>query len=110
MENTTGTIRLGSENFEFPIIEGTEGEKALDTRTLRAKSSCITFDEGYGNTGSCISDITFINGEKGILRHRGYAIEELAEHSSFLETAMLVIYGSLPQKSCLSAFRKASSR
>ena len=106
MENTTGTIRLGSENFEFPIIEGTEGEKALDTRTLRAKSGCITFDEGYGNTGSCISDITFINGEKGILRHRGYAIEELAEHSSFLETAMLVIYGSLPQKACLSAFRK----
>ena len=106
MENTTGTIRLGSENFEFPIIEGTEGEIALDTRTLRAKSGCITFDEGYGNTGSCISDITFINGEKGILRHRGYAIEELAEHSSFLETAMLVIYGSLPQKSCLSAFRK----
>ena len=106
MENTTGTIRLGSENFEFPIIEGTEGEKALDTRTLRAKSGCITFDEGYGNTGSCVSDITFINGEKGILRHRGYAIEELAEHSSFLETAMLVIYGSLPQKSCLSAFRK----
>ena len=106
MENTTGTIRLGSENFDFPIIEGTEGEKAIDTRTLRAKSGCITFDEGYGNTGSCISDITFINGEKGILRHRGYAIEELAKHSSFLETAMLVIYGSLPQKSCLSAFRK----
>ena len=106
MENTSGTIRLGNENFEFPIIEGTEGEKALDTRTLRAKSGCITFDEGYGNTGSCMSDITFINGEKGILRHRGYAIEELAEHSSFLETAMLVIYGSLPQKACLSAFRK----
>lgn len=106
MENTTGTIRLGNENFEFPIIEGTEGEKALDTRTLRAKSGCITFDEGYGNTGSCMSDITFINGEKGILRHRGYAIEELAENSSFLETAMLVIYGSLPQKSCLSDFRK----
>tara|TARA_Y100000385_G_scaffold258833_1_gene287119 strand:+ start:1202 stop:2491 length:1290 start_codon:yes stop_codon:yes gene_type:complete len=106
MENTTGTIRLGNENFEFPIIEGTEGEKALDTRTLRGKSGCITFDEGYGNTGSCMSDITFINGEKGILRHRGFAIEELAEHSSFLETAMLVIYGSLPQKACLGAFRK----
>ena len=106
MENTSGTIRLGNENFEFPIIEGTEGEKALDTRTLRAKSSCITFDEGYGNTGSCMSNITFINGEKGILRHRGYSIEELAEHSSFLETAMLVIYGSLPQNSRLSDFRK----
>ena len=106
MENTSGTIRLGNENFEFPIIEGTEGEKALDTRTLRAKSGCITFDEGYGNTGSCMSNITFINGEKGILRHRGYTIEELAEHSSFLETAMLVIYGSLPQNSRLSDFRK----
>ena len=106
MENTTGTIRLGNENFEFPIIEGTEGEKALDTRSLRGKSGCITFDEGYGNTGSCMSAITFINGEKGMLRHRGYAIEELAEHSSFLETAMLVIYGSLPQKACLGAFRK----
>lgn len=104
MENT-GTIRLGNENFEFPMIEGTEGEKALDTRTLRAKSGCITFDEGYGNTGSCLSEITFIDGENGILRHRGYPIEELAEHSSFLETAMLVIYGELPHASCLKAFR-----
>ena len=95
MENT-GTIRLGDENFDFPIIEGSEGEKAIDTRTLRAKSGCITFDEGYGNTGSCMSDITFIDGEKGILRHRGYPIEELAEHSSFLEAAMLIIYGELP--------------
>lgn len=104
MENT-GTIRLGDENFEFPIIEGTEGEKALDTRTLRAKSGCITFDEGYGNTGSCMSDITFIDGEKGILRHRGYPIEQLAENSSFLETAMLVIYGELPAIDDLRAFR-----
>lgn len=105
MENT-GTIRIANENFEFPIIEGSEGEKALDTRTLRSKSGCITFDEGYGNTGSCLSDITFIDGEKGILRHRGYSVEELAEHSSFLETAMLVIYGELPHASCLSAFRE----
>ncbi|TVP80225.1 MAG: citrate synthase [Puniceicoccaceae bacterium] len=105
MENT-GTIRLGNENFEFPMIEGTEGEKALDTRTLRAKSGCITFDEGYGNTGSCLSDITFIDGEQGVLRHRGYTIEELAEHASFLETAMLIIYGELPAESCLSSFRE----
>ena len=95
MENT-GTIRLGDENFEFPIIEGTEGEKALDTRTLRSKSGCITFDEGYGNTGSCLSKITFIDGEKGILRHRGYPIEQLAERSTFLETSFLAIYGELP--------------
>lgn len=105
MENT-GTIRLGDKNFDFPIIEGTEGEKALDTRTLRAKSGCITFDEGYGNTGSCMSQITFIDGEKGILRHRGYPIEQLAERSSFLETAYLVIYGELPTEAQIAAFRK----
>jgi len=104
--DTTGTIRLGSENYEFPIIEGSEGEKAIDTRTLRAKSGYITFDEGYGNTGSCVSNITFINGEKGILRHRGYPIESLAEQSSFLETAMLIIYGELPHPICLDAFRE----
>ena len=105
MENT-GTIRLGNENFEFPIIEGTEGEKALDTRTLRTKTGCITFDEGYGNTGSCLSDITFIDGEKGILRHRGYTVEDLAANSSFLETAMLVIYGELPKSDDLATFRE----
>jgi citrate synthase len=105
MENT-GTIRLGDENFEFPIIEGTEGERALDTRTLRSQSGCITFDEGYGNTGSCMSGITFINGEQGILRHRGYPIEQLAEHSTFLETAYLAIYGELPNREQQLKFRE----
>ena len=100
----TGTIRLGNENFEFPIIEGTLGEKAIDTRALRAKSGCITFDEGYGNTGSCLSKITFINGEKGILKHRGYSIEDLAKNSTFLETAMLIIYGDLPNQENLDTF------
>ena len=100
----TGTIRLGNENFEFPIIEGTLGEKAIDTRALRAKSSCITFDEGYGNTGSCLSKITFINGEKGILKHRGYSIEDLAKNSTFLETAMLIIYGDLPNQENIDIF------
>ncbi|MGJ8638861.1 MAG: citrate synthase [Opitutaceae bacterium] len=103
---TTGTIRLGDENIEFPIIEGTEGEKALDTRTMRAKSGYIMFDEGYGNTGSCLSKISFIDGEKGILRHRGYPIEQLAEQSTFLEAAMLVIYGELPNAKDLAAFRQ----
>jgi citrate synthase len=102
----TGTIRLSDENFEFPIIEGSEGEIALDTQTLRSKSGCITFDEGYGNTGSCLSKVTFIDGEKGILRHRGYPIEQLAENSSFLEAAMLIIYGELPHEACLNAFRQ----
>ena len=102
----TGTIRLGNENFEFPVIDGTLGEKALDTRALRAKSGCITFDEGYGNTGSCLSKITFINGEKGILKHRGYSIEDLAKNSTFLETAMLIIYGDLPTQESLDTFLK----
>ncbi|MFT4901955.1 MAG: citrate synthase [Lentimonas sp.] len=105
MDNT-GTIRIGNENFEFPIITGTEGETALDTRSFRAKSGCITFDEGYGNTGSCLSNISFIDGEKGILRHRGYPIEQLAEHSSFLETAYLVIYGELPTDAEIASLRK----
>jgi citrate synthase len=109
MENKTGTIRLDDENYEFPVIAGTEGEMALDTRSLRGKSGYITFDEGYGNTGSCLSEISFIDGEQGILRHRGYPIEQLAEHSSFLETAHLIIYGELPQSTELDAFRSRVS-
>lgn len=106
----TGTIRIGNENYEFPLIKGSEGEVAIDTRTLRNQSGCITFDEGYGNTGSCLSKITFIDGEKGILRHRGYSVEQLAEHSSFMETAMLCIYGELPHQGCLDAFRNHVKR
>jgi citrate synthase len=105
MEEPTGLIRLDDENYEFPIIMGTEGEKALDIRSLRAKSGYISFDEGYGNTGSCLSDISFIDGEQGVLRHRGYPIEQLAESSTFLETAMLIIYGELPVEEKLAAFR-----
>lgn len=101
-----GIVRLGDENFEFPIMEGTEAERAIDLRTLRSKTGYIAFDEGYGNTGSCESGITFINGEKGILRHRGYPIEQLAEQSSFLETAYLIIYGELPSEVALKAFER----
>jgi citrate synthase len=101
-----GIVRLGDENFEFPIMEGTKAERAIDLRTLRNKTGHIAFDEGYGNTGSCESGITFINGEKGILQHRGYPIEQLAEHSSFLETAYLIIYGELPSEVALKAFER----
>ena len=100
----TGTIRLGNENYNFPLILGSEGEQAIDVRMLRSESGAIAFDEGYGNTGSCLSDITFVDGESGILRHRGYPIEELAEHSDFLETAYLIIYGELPNKEERKAF------
>ena len=92
----TATITINGNQYEYPVISGTEGEKAIDVRKLRSDSGYITYDDGYGNTGSCLSDITFINGEEGILRHRGIPIEELAEGSSFLSTAYLVIYGHLP--------------
>ena len=101
-----GIVRLGDENFEFPIMEGTESERAIDLRSLRSKTGHIAFDEGYGNTGSCESGITFINGEKGILRHRGYPIEQLAENSSFLETAYLIKYGELPSEVALKAYER----
>lgn len=101
-----GIVRLGDENFEFPIMEGTEAERAIDLRSLRSKTGHIAFDEGYGNTGSCESGITFINGEKGILRHRGYPIEQLAENSSFLETAYLIKYGELPSEVALKAYER----
>ncbi|HOC60544.1 MAG TPA: citrate synthase [Smithellaceae bacterium] len=83
---------------EMPVIEGTEGEKAIDISKLREDSHLITLDVGYQNTGSCTSAITFIDGDKGILRYRGIPIEELAEKASFTEVAYLLIYGDLPNK------------
>jgi citrate synthase len=82
--------------FEFPVIEGSENEKAIDISSLRAKTGYITIDEGFKNTGSTTSDITFLDGEEGILRYRGYSIEDLADKADFLEVAYLLIYGELP--------------
>ncbi len=90
------TLQFEGKEFKLPVIVGTEGEKALDVRNLRAQTGAITYDDGFGNTGSCLSDITFIDGDAGVLRYRGYAIEDLAEHSSFVETAYLIIHGNLP--------------
>jgi len=101
----TAKLKIEDKEYSYPVIVGTEGEKAIDTRKLRSDTGYITFDEGYGNTGSCLSEITFINGEKGVLRHRGYTIEDLAENSSFLEVSYLVIYGELPKKGELEDFR-----
>ena len=97
-------LELEGKTYTLPIVEGSEGEKAVDISNLRAASGYITLDEGYGNTGSCTSNITFIDGDKGILRYRGIAIEELAERSTFVETAYLVIYGKLPTSKELRAF------
>ena len=88
----------------LPLITGTAGERAVDISKLRDQTGLITLDSGYGNTGSCKSAITFIDGEKGILRYRGIPIEELAEQSSFLETAYLIIYEKLPSRSELRQF------
>ena len=89
---------------EFPVIVGSEGEHAVDIGKLRDKTGLITYDDGFGNTGSCTSDITFIDGEKGILRYRGYPIEELAEKSTFIEVAWLLIHGNLPDRGELRTF------
>lgn len=99
------TIRIGESSYECPTMVGTENEHAIDVRNLRANSGYVTFDDGYGNTGSCQSDITYIDGEKGVLRHRGYPIQQLAEHSDFVETAYLIIYGELPNEDQLRRFR-----
>jgi citrate synthase len=93
---TTASLKIDDKEYPLPVIEGTEGEKAIDTRTLRSVSGYIAFDQGYGNTGSCESKITFLDGDNGILRHRGYPIEQLAQQSDYVETAYLAIYGELP--------------
>ena len=92
----TAVLRIDDKEYSLPVMVGTEGEKAVDTRKLRAASGFMSYDQGYGNTCSCESSITYLDGEKGILRHRGYPIEQLAEHSDFVETAYLIIYGDLP--------------
>jgi len=99
-------ITLDGKPHRYPVITGTEDEKAIDIRKLRADTGYICYDDGYGNTGSCTSAITFIDGEKGILRYRGYPIEQLAKHSNFLETAYLVIYGELPDDATMRSFRR----
>ena len=100
----TAKLIVDGKEFEFPIIEGTEGERAIDVSKLRATTGYITMDPGYANTGSCQSSVTFIDGEKGILRYRGYPIDQLAEKSTFLETSYLVLNGELPTPSQLDAF------
>ncbi|MDC8005550.1 citrate synthase [Aureisphaera galaxeae] len=99
------TLEINGEKYEFPIIEGTENELAIDIKTLRGGTGgVVTIDPGYKNTGSCESAITFLNGEEGILRYRGYAIEDLAEKADFLEVAYLLIFGELPNQEQLQKF------
>lgn len=103
----TAKFILDGKTYEFPVIVGSEGEKAIDIAKLRAQTGYVTLDHGFGNTGACGSAITFLDGEKGVLRYRGYPVEAVAEHGTFVETAYLLIYGELPTQSQLTAFSKA---
>jgi len=99
------TLQVNGESYEFPLIKGTENETAIDIKSLRTVTGgVITLDSGFKNTGSCQSAITFLDGEDGILRYRGYSIEELAEKADFLEVAFLLIFGELPTKEQLEKF------
>src|SRR5450755_1325893 len=89
-------LELDGRQYQLPVVEGTEHELAIDVSRLREQTGYITLDDGFGNTGSCTSAVTYIDGEKGILRYRGVPIEDLAENSSFVEVAYLVIFGKLP--------------
>lgn len=100
---------LGENTYELPVFTGTEGEKAIDITKLRAETGLVTLDSGYMNTGACTSAITFLDGEKGILKYRGYGIEEIAEKSSFIEASYLTFYGKLPSASELKAFEERIS-
>ncbi|PIE24763.1 MAG: citrate (Si)-synthase [Planctomycetota bacterium] len=106
--NSPDTARLiiGDQEIELPLIRGSEDELAIDIRQLRAKTGAITHDPGFGNTGSCQSRVTFLDGAKGILRYRGYPIEQLAENSSFIEVAWLLMEGELPSQEELKTFRR----
>ena len=97
-------LELDGKVYSLPTLTGSENEKAVDVSALRANTGYITIDDGYGNTGSCVSKITFIDGDQGILRYRGIPIEELAKESNFIETAYLIIYGELPNAVQLKKF------
>lgn len=99
------SLEIDGKKYEFPVVKGTENEVAIDIKALRgATNGVITIDPGFKNTGSCTSEITYLDGEQGILRYRGYSIEDLAEKADFLETAYLLIFGELPTKEVLSKF------
>ncbi|MFQ5799636.1 MAG: citrate/2-methylcitrate synthase, partial [Bacteroidota bacterium] len=99
-------LRVNGQLYELPIRVGAEGNRAIDISRLRSETGHITLDEGYANTGSTASEITYIDGERGILRYRGYPVEELAQHCDYKEVAYLLIYGELPTREQLEEFRQ----
>ena len=103
---STAKLILDGREYEFPVVMGSEDEKGIDISSLRSGTTAITLDPGYGNTGSCVSDITFIDGERGILRYRGYPIDQVAQQTDFVEVAYLLIYGTLPNQREFAAFKQ----
>ncbi len=103
-------LTIDGKVYEFPVIVGTENEKAFDISKLRGTTAYITLDNGFGNTGACKSAITFLDGENGILRYRGYPVEQIAEKSTFVETSYLLIYGELPKKKELDDFSNSFTK
>jgi len=106
MSNNNAELKLEGKTYELPIVEGSEQEKGIDISKLRAQSGHITLDPGFKNTGSTTSSITYLDGENGVLRYRGYSIEDLTSKSTFLETAYLLIYGDLPNESDFASFKQ----
>jgi len=102
----TAKLHHNGQVYELPLVTGSEGETAVDISKLRAQSGLVTLDLGYKNTGSTTSAVTFLDGEQGILRYRGYSIEDLAEKSTFLEVAHLLIYGELPKPEVFGKFKR----
>jgi len=110
MADNKATLTVGENSFELPIMKGSEGPDVIDIRKLYAVSDHFTFDPGFTSTASCESALTFIDGDEGILLHRGYSIEELSEQSSFMEVSYLLLNGELPNKAQLDHFSHTISR
>ena len=106
----TATLTFDQKTATLPVLAGTLGTECVDVRKLQSELGMFTFDPGYGATASCESSITYIDGDDGVLLHRGYPIEQLAENSSFLEVAYLLLYGSLPTATALEAFTTGITR
>lgn len=104
-DTSTAELLIDGKSYTFPIINGSEGDRGIDINGLLQKTGCITLDPGFKNTGSCSSDITYLDGNKGILRYRGYAIEDLAKRCQFVEVAYLLVHGKLPNEKELQHFK-----
>src|SRR5581483_3185574 len=99
-----------NKSFELPVYSGTEGPNVVDIRKLYGEADVFTYDPGFTSTAACESDITYIDGDKGILLYRGYSIDQLAEHSNFLEVCYLLLHGELPSKEQMSKFHHSITR